>query len=92
MDWINTKEQAPPEMELILVCSQEGECEVKAAMIFGYRYLYLSQMGEGSGYTENIEYWRPVPEPPKEFKKLSYKEKLKLFYPYLDTKTLDKQE
>ena len=50
-------------------------------MIFGYRYLYLSDNGEGSGYTENIEYWRPVPEPPKEFKALSYEEKLKLFCP-----------
>lgn len=91
MDWINAKEQAPPEMKMILVCDKLHDY-VAAAMIFGYRYLYLSDNGEGSGYTENIEYWRPVPEPPKEFKKLSYEERLKLFCPYLDTKTLDKQE
>ena len=64
MDWINAKEQAPPEFKMILVCSKEYD-DVAAAIILGYRYLYLSQDGEGSGYTENIEYWRPVPEPPE---------------------------
>lgn len=90
MDWINAKEQAPPKLKMILVCSNEIEGYVAAAIIVGYRYLYYSSGYEGAGYTENIEYWRSVPEPPKEFKKLSREEKLKLFCPYLDTKTLDK--
>lgn len=75
-EWISTKEELPPPYESVLVCMPG---EVPFPMIHegfinnkGVWYVYASAVRTAA----EITHWRPIPEPPEEFKQ-SYTEMLK---------------